>query len=194
METTLQLSIAQSISKKYAFEHGLQAMDVLGAACEAVEKAQLNWNGSKGKGLKGWAYLKLMGIMARENYAPKQYGAKARFTRLDSECGSEDGDGMAISETISEDADANATEDRYIQAIRVKEAIKIYNNMSPRLRALVDAEIEGVEFVDGKAELGNKVYTAARASQLGKDLPARISGQAEAESGQMGLFEIRGEK
>lgn len=188
METTALLAIAQSISRKYAYEHGLHANDVLGAAWEAVEKAQTTWNAAKGKGLKGWAYMQLMGIMAKEGYQPKQYGAKAQFSRLDDQVGSEDGDGMGISETISTDSDAGATEDRYIQAIRVKEAQRILDAMSPRLQGIIMNNIEGVEYVDNTAELNDRVYTAARASQLGANIPQRVSGLVDAESGQGRLF------
>lgn len=184
METSQQLSIAQSISRKYAFEHGLHANDVLGAAWESVEKAQATWDASKGKGLKGWAYMQLMGIMAKEGYQPKQYGAKAQFSRLDDEGYSEDGDGMALHEKISQHRDAGATEDSFIQAIRVGEAQKILDAMSPRLQSIIRAEIEGVEFENGTAELDNRVYTAARASQLKADLPERI---ADARKNPLGL-------
>lgn len=188
METTAQLAIAQSISRKYAFEHGLQPNDILGQAWEATEKALITWDGNKGKGLPGWAYMQLRGIMAAEGYHAKQYGAKAQYVRLDDEGNSEDGDGMALHEKISQHRDAGATEDAFIQAIRVEEAQRILDAMSPRLQSIIRAEIEGVEFEDGKAELNGRVYTAARASQLGANIPQRVSGLVDADSAQGRLF------
>lgn len=84
---------------------------------------------------------------------------------------------MALHEAISQDADAEASENRIVQSIRVKAAMKIRAGMSPRLRAIVDAEIEGVGVEDAAENLAGKVYTAARVSQLRKNIPQRVAAE-----------------
>lgn len=177
------LATATLIARKYAWRHGLTWLDLLNPAYEAVLAAQKSWRPG-GKSLEARAEGYLRGTIRRERGCHKVYKGRAVHMSLDAEAYSEDGDGMSLHEAIGQDTDGGATEDRLIQGLRVKDALRVRAGMSPRLRAIVDAEIEGVGVEEAGENLAGKVYTAARVSQLGKNIPHRVA----AEGPQLRLF------
>lgn len=170
------LASANRIARKAAYKFGLSWQTLYGPAYEAVLKAQKSWRPG-GKSLEDWAEGYLRATIRKERGCHKVYKGKAQYVSLDGEAFAADGDGMALHEAISQDSDGGATEDRLIQGLRVKDALRVRAGMSPRMRAIVDAEIEGVGVEEAGENLAGKVYTAARVSQLGKGIPQRVAAE-----------------
>lgn len=170
-------------ARKHAWRTGLPFQVLLGPTYEAVLRARKSWRPG-GKSLESWAEGYLRATLRKENGCHKVFRGRAQSVSLDAEACSEDGDGMSLHEAFSGDTDGGATEDRIIQGLRVKEALKIRASMSPRLRAIVDAEVEGVGVEEAAENLAGRVYTPARVSQLGKNIPQRVT----AEGPQLRLF------